>query len=247
MRARPATITQTPQYIAEARELDAQLKSLSANELSKAMHISPQLAEKTRELIAAWTDDPAQQTPAIDCFIGDIYSGLRAGELSGSEREYANETLGILSGLYGLLRPLDGISPYRLEMGYKIPGPHFKNIYDFWKDKIAKQLPDGLIVNASSTEYMRVVTPFVDPARIITPNFLTFDPKTNQPVFRAVHAKIARGAFARWLITTQISDPRRFREFNDLGYSYDEVGSTSQEPVFICKEFGGKGLSVRLL
>jgi cytoplasmic iron level regulating protein YaaA (DUF328/UPF0246 family) len=247
MRVKPQKVAaHTPHFLAKARELNEYLKTLSREELKKEMHLSSTLAEKTKELIARWNDTPAQQTPAIDCFIGDIYSGLRAGEFTEAERQYAHETLGILSGQYGLLRSLDGIMPYRLEMGYTFADSSFKTLYSFWGDRIAKQLPEGLIINASSAEYMRSITPFVDLDRIITPNFLTVDPRTNEPIFRAVHAKIARGAFARWLVTTRITDPRLFKEFNDLGYRFDSARSTDLQPTFICQEFGGKGLSIRL-
>lgn len=234
-----------PALIRKASELGNYVKTLAPGQLEKSMRISRQMAEKTHGTLQAW--QPAGSTPAIDGFIGDIYSGLRAGELSEDERRYADETLRILSGLYGILRPLDGICPYRLEMGYKFPGARFANIYDFWGDSIARQLPpDGPIVNVSSVEYMRAVTPFVSAERIVTPNFLTLDPRTGTPKFTAVHAKIARGAFARWLITAKITNPARLHEFNDLGYRYDAALSTPRQPAFVCKTFGGTGLSIRL-
>lgn len=233
-----------PTFIKEAGQLGDRLKALSAAEIEKVMHVSSSLAAKTKETIDAWNAS-ASMTPAIDSFIGDIYSGLRAGELSQADRDYADATLWILSGLYGFLRPYDGIRPYRLEMGYKLPGTG--NLYDFWSDKIARQLPKrGTVVNVSSVEYTKAVLPFIDPERVVTPNFLTVNPKTGEPGFTAVHAKIARGAFARWLITTRITDPQRFSEFSDLGYAYDEPRSTPKEPVFICQKFEGLGLSIRL-
>jgi cytoplasmic iron level regulating protein YaaA (DUF328/UPF0246 family) len=246
MRMQKATSQQLhqPTFIKEAEQLGDLLMTLSVVEIAKAMHISPSLAAKTKEVIAAW-DSSSGQTAAIDSFIGDIYSGLRAGELSQTDRDYADETLWILSGLYGFLRPYDGIKPYRLEMGYKLPHPG--NLYDFWGQKIAAKLPkEGTIINVSSVEYTKAVLPFVDQKRVITPNFLTVNPKTGQPAFTAVHAKIARGAFARWLITTRITDPQRFGEFDDLGYKFDAAQSTPTEPVFVCTAFGGLGLSIRL-
>lgn len=232
-----------PALIQEATELGSYLKSLTPQEIEKSMHVSSSLAEKTKEAIDAW--QPEGQTYAIDSFIGDIYSGLRAQELSVDDRNYADQVLWILSGLYGYLRPFDSIAPYRLEMGYKLP--KYRNLYDFWGSKIADQLPpSATIINTSSIEYTKAILPFVDPARVITPNFLTVNPKTGQPTFTAVHAKIARGAFARWLITNRITDPARFAEFNDLGYLYDKTLSTPQAPVFVCQQFGGLGLSIRL-
>jgi cytoplasmic iron level regulating protein YaaA (DUF328/UPF0246 family) len=220
---------------------------LSAKQLEKSMHISATLALATRSLVASWNSEATDQTPAIDCFIGDIYSGLRAGELSGDDRKYADQTLRILSGLYGLLRPLDGICPYRLEMGYAFPDVKFKNLYTFWGDTLAKQLPStGLIVNVSSVEYTKAIMPYIDSKRVVTPSFLTIDPRTGKSAFTAVHAKIARGAFARWLVTTKITEPNEFYQFNQLGYRYNEELSTLEQPTFVCKTFEGKGLSIRL-
>jgi uncharacterized protein len=239
----PAGVLRQPVFLEEAEQLAALLKTLSTTEVQEAMHISESLAAKTQATINNWEN--GTQTMAIDSFIGDIYSGLRAGELSPADRDYADSTLWILSGLYGYLRPYDGIRPYRLEMGYKLP--RLGSLYDFWGSKIASQLPEeGIIVNTSSVEYTKAVLPHVDTGRVVTPNFLTVNPKTGQPAFTAVHAKIARGAFARWLITSRITDPKRFKEFNDLGYVFDASLSTPTEPTFVCTEFGGIGLSIRL-
>lgn len=237
----------TPQLLDQATELAAYIKTLSPQQLAKVMKISPTLANKTREVFAEWSVEPAQQSLAIDSFVGDIYSGLRASTLSTTDRDYAHQHLRILSGLYGILRPYDGIVPYRLEMGYRLPDAKYKNLYDFWDESIAKCLSkDELIVNLAAVEYSKTVLPFVDASRVITPRFLTIDPKTNEPVFVVVHAKIARGAFARWLITSRITGADRLPEFADIGYAFDAILSTAQEPAFVCYEFGGKGLSMRL-
>lgn len=236
-----------PQLINKTEEIAAYLKTLSIRQVEKSMHLSSQLASQTHDLIQEWTSKTESQTLAIDCFVGDIYSGLQASDLSKSDRDYADKVLWILSGLYGFIRPYDGIYPYRLEMGYKLPDAGFSNLYKFWGSSIAGCLPkDDLIVNVSSVEYTKAIMPFINPKDIVTPRFLTIDPKTNEPTFKVVHAKIARGAFARWLITTRLTDPAKFRNFNDLGYEYSESLSTPMEPAFVCREFGGKGLSVRL-
>lgn len=236
-----------PQLVDAALELQRYLRTLSPAELAKMMHTSPALATQTHQKIADWSTAPAVQTPAIDSFVGDIYSGLQASKLSVADRTYADQTLRILSGLYGVLRPLDGICPYRLEMGYKLPGSPFANLYKFWGQRIADTFPgSGVIVNVSSVEYSKTVVPFVDPARVITPQFLTIDPKTHQPNFVVVHTKIARGAFARWLITTRTTKVQGFSQFAEIGYVYDAGLSTPAEPVFVAQEFGGKGLSMRL-
>jgi uncharacterized protein len=249
MKTRPhAGVLRQPQLIKKVQELDMYLKRLAPSQLAKVMHISPSLANKTQALIAAWTTEPARQSLAIDSFVGDIYSGLRASELTAAERDYADETLYILSGLYGVIRPYDGICPYRLEMGYKLGGSSpYSNLYSFWDDAIAKSLPgNGLIVNLSSVEYSQTVTKFVDPARVVSPKFLTIDPKTGEPAFVVVHAKIARGAFARWLIQSRVQNSSELNGFREIGYEFNEALSTPAEPAFVCKEFGGKGLSMRL-
>lgn len=248
MKARPASSPlRVPLLIGKAEELAAYLKTLTPAQLAKVMHISPALAAKTHDLTAAWTPGPVGQTLALDSFAGDIYSGLQADTLSPADRDYADTCLRILSGLYGIIRPFDGICPYRLEMGYRLPNPPYSNLYNFWGDAIAKCLPSGgIIVNTSSVEYTNAVLPYVDQAKVITPQFLTIDPKTGEPTFVVVHAKIARGAFARWLITSRVTDPANFAEFAEIGYVFDRTRSTPASPVFICQEFGGKGLSMRL-
>ncbi len=236
-----------PQLLGKAIELDGYLKTLSVGQLSKVMSISRVLAEKTHKLIALWSASPDAQRLAIDSFLGDIYSGLQVGGWSPQDREYANETLRILSGLYGIIRPLDGICPYRLEMGYRLPESPCPNLYNFWAADIAGTLPkDDIIINLAAVEYSKAVTPYLDPKRIVTPTFLTVSPKTNEPAFVVVHAKIARGAFARWLVINRVKELARLPEFNDLGYVYSNKLSSELLPVFVCKKFGGIGLSVRL-
>lgn len=236
-----------PQLLDKAQQLDTYLKTLNAPQLAKIMRISPALAEKTQALIAKWTATPAEPSKALDSFRGDIYSGLQAPTFSAGDREYANQKLRILSGLYGIIRPHDGICPYRLEMGYKLPDSPFKNLYTFWGESIAACLPqEGPIVNLASEEYAQSITSFVDSSRIIAPKFLTWNAKTNEPTFIVVHAKIARGAFARWLIINRIQKMNELINFNDLGYRYNQELSTPNNPTFVCHEFDGKGLSLRL-
>ena len=241
-----------PLLLEKAQRLDAYLKTLSPALLARIMSISPALAEKTHAQIAAWTTKPAHQSLALDSFVGDIYSGLHANDLSPADRDYADQTLGILSGLYGIIRPYDGICPYRLEMGYKLPDPEWASLYDYWGDSIAACLPkEGPIINLAAVEYAQAVTPYVDAAapgagRIVTPKFLTVSPKTGEPSFVVVHAKITRGAFARWLITSRTQERSALTQFDELGYHFAEDLSTPDSPTFVCETFGGKGLSIRL-
>lgn len=243
----PAVAPSRPMLLEQAEQLAAYLQSLSASDIQLSMHVSAPLAEKTHDTLAAWNSNPADQSLAIDSFVGDIYSGLQAGDLDTDDRAYAQEHLRILSGLYGILRPLDGVRPYRLEMGYRLPDPAFASLYHFWDTAIAGMLPaEGVIVNVSAVEYTKTITPYVDASRIIAPRFYTRHPKTGKPTQVVVHTKIARGAFARWLITSRTTDPRDFKAFSALDYRYDAALSSQAEPAFVCETFGGIGLSVRL-
>jgi cytoplasmic iron level regulating protein YaaA (DUF328/UPF0246 family) len=243
---RSAKKLRQPELIDRARELAAYLATLTSKELEKSMHVSTALAAKTHGVLLDWTDAPEKQSVAMDSFVGDIYSGLRAGDLSESDRAYADEHLRILSGLYGILRPLDGICPYRLEMGYRLPDAKYTDLYKFWGESIVRTLPDsGPVINLSSVEYSRTVTPFVAKRRVVSPKFLTVSPETGEPEFVVVHAKIARGAFARWLITSR-AGVEQLHDFKEIGYRYDPRLSTPEEPAFVCDTFEGKGRSVRL-
>ncbi|HWH01396.1 MAG TPA: YaaA family protein [Pilimelia sp.] len=237
-----------PVLLERAEELVAYLRTLPPEELARIMRISADLAVKTREQYAEWSTKVERQAPAAAMFVGDIYSGVRIDTFSATDRAYADAHLRILSGLYGILRPFDGISPYRLEMGYRLPPGRYSSLYRFWADAIARQLPTrGRIINLAAQEYSKAVIAHVDGDRVVTPRFLTLDPAAGQPRFVVVHAKIARGAFARWLVTERVADTTEaICQFSDLGYRYDEGLSTPDEPVFVCAEFGGKGLSVRL-
>jgi cytoplasmic iron level regulating protein YaaA (DUF328/UPF0246 family) len=235
-----------PQLLESAEKLAGKYRKLSPVKLSTIMQISATKAADVQRMYGEWSADSAHQVPAIDAFIGDIYSGLQVQTWSVDDRAYAQQHLLILSGLYGGLRACDGIMPYRLEMAYKLPDG--KSLYHFWNDKIAALLPNptSQIVNLSSVEYTKALLPYID-MPIITPKFLTVSPKTGEPVFVTVHAKIARGAFARWLIQNRVDTISELTQFNDLGYVYDAAASTPEQPVFVCQEFKGIGLSVRLV
>lgn len=240
-------MTAQPALIIKTRELAAYLKQLTPAQIAKTMKISGKLADSTHGLIAGWTDDNDRRRPAVDSFLGDIYSGLQSAAWTDEDRRYANETLRILSGLYGVLRPLDGIYPYRLEMGYRLPDDRFRSLYDFWGDSVAKTIPQSeIIINLAAVEYSKVVTKYHDPQLVVTPEFLTINPKTHEPGFVVVHTKIARGAFASWLIRNRITNRVDILKFNELNYRYDKGLSTPERPVFVCEVFGGIGLSVRL-
>jgi len=248
MRSAPSRVTKTttPEFLKQATEISKFMKSLSEKEIASIMKISPALAKKTSELIGTWTDARDKQTPTVDSFLGDIYSGLQAHDLDARDRTFAQKHLRIISGLYGILKPLDGIFPYRLEMAYKLPNEKYRSLYSFWGDKLAKTIKGESIINLSSAEYGKAIFPNLENESVITPNFLSVNPKTKQPTFVVVHAKIARGACAHWLIKNRVTSFDELLDFNAIGYKYNKKLSAPGEPVFVAKEFGGLGLSVRL-
>jgi uncharacterized protein len=236
----------TPALLDKAEELIGYLRTLSPRQLSTVMQVSGPLADKTREQLSTWSTDPESQSPAAESFLGDIYSGLRVSSFTAADRRYADTHLRIVSGLYGILRPFDGIRPYRLEMGYRLPDRRYANLYRYWGSSIAEQLPaTGRIVNLAANEYSKAVLSHVDASRVVTPRFLTVEEQSGQPRFVAVHAKVARGAFAHWLVTGRVKE-KALVDFEDIGYQYAPELSSAAEPTFVCNEFGGKGLSVRL-
>ena len=240
-----ASAYQAPAFLHEAEELTKALQALSPTELQAYMQLSAPKAIQTADLISTWNSDAASARPAIDAFLGDIYSGLQVQSFNTADRAYANEHLLILSGLYGGLKALDSIHPYRLEMGYKFPHGSYKNLYEFWGSKIATLIPHThLVINLSAVEYTKAVLPHL-PNPVITPKFLTVSPKSKQPTFVTVHAKIARGAFAHWLIKNRITSLTELASFQSLGYHYDPSLSSAEQAVFVCQTFEGLGLSVR--
>lgn len=236
-----------PRFLKEASELHTYVQHLSIDELQKVMHVSQKLASEVATTFKTWKPE-ASNSAAVETFRGDIYSGLRALEFTDAERDFAQRNLYMLSGMYGLLRPYDSVYPYRLEAGYKFADEPYKNVYAFWGEKIAAQLPaEGPVINVTSAEYDALVLPYIDKSRVITPKFMTILPGKLEPKFVAVHAKIARGAYARWLIQRGHEDANSLEDFSDLGYVYDAALSSDRQPVYICRDFKGIGLSQRLV
>lgn len=234
-----------PKHINSAQELAKYLKTLNIDQIKDSMKVSEKLAVEIKRIINDWTT--VGTGAAMFSFRGDIYSGLQAENFNKQDIEYANKHLLILSGLYGVLRPLDAVSAYRLEMGYKLPDEKYNNIYKFWGDKLSSELKhDELVVNLTSVEYGKVILPSLNKSLIINPIFYTYNSKTKKNANVAVHSKVARGAMAHWLIKNRIEDAKKIKDFSNLGYKYDKNLSQPNSPVFVCKEFGGKGLSTRL-
>lgn len=236
-----------PQFASGAEELVKMWQNVSLPELQKLMKISEKKADEVAEMFGEWSvQAKTWQIPAIDAFSGDMYSGLQVSSWTAKDRQYAHDHLLILSGLYGALKACDGVLPYRLEMGYKLPDG--RSLYAFWAQRLATAVSRNIqiLVNLSAVEYTKALLPHIDSAvRVITPKFLTVDEKTGVARFVTVHAKIARGAFAGWLVRERIEDVTRLVEFAELGYKYDAEASTPEVPVFVCERFEGLGMSVR--
>ncbi len=235
----------TPRFIHEAAHLHGVLSKMDVPELMRLMDVTETLARQTKELIEQWTHGAA--SPAALTFRGDIYSGLSAASWDNADKQFAQDHLMILSGLYGVLRPFDGIKPYRLEMGYKVQAAAGLTLTQFWQQTFDGKLDRAeMYVNLTAYEYYKAVEKQLTGATVVAPKFLTLNPKTNQPMFVTVHAKIARGSLANWLIRNKVTDASDIKKYHELNYSYDEQLSTPAQPTFVCADFGGLGLSVRL-
>ena len=232
-----------PTMLDRSSELVTVMAEKSPDEIGALMSISPELSELNFDRFQEWQPPftPANARPAALAFAGDTYIGLDANN-SFSERDFthAQKTLRILSGLYGVLRPLDLIQPYRLEMGTKLATEHGKDLYSFWGDAITDELNEALdaspgspvLVNLASNEYFSAVHPNRLEGRIITPKFLD---SSNGGDLKMVgfFAKRARGAMAAWLIQNRVKSARAIQQFDAMGYEYDEARSTSGRPVFV--------------
>lgn len=236
----------TPRFIKQAAYIIEVLQNIDTDRLAALMGINDVLADSVKERIDEWNDG-SEGAPAALTFRGDIYSGLSASGWSKDDAAFAQKNLLILSGLYGLLRPFDAIKPYRLEMGYKLKLEDGLSLDKFWERQLADALnPEDSYINLTAVEYFKTIRGQLSSSVVISPKFLTVSEKTGTPVFVTVHAKIARGSFANWLVKNRVSDLGKIPDYDWLNYKYDKTLSTQTEPVFVCRRFGGLGLSVRL-
>lgn len=210
-----------PIFADETKKLLAEMKKLSPKQLGKLMDISPKLSELNYERFQNFNRQPKKQ--AILAFDGDVYAGLQAIDFTEKDLEFAQEHLRILSGLYGLLRPLDLIQAYRLEMGTELK----PNLYKFWDDKLTKELGDDVIINLASVEYFSAIKP----KNVINIHFKEM--KKGKPVVVALFAKKARGMMARYAIKNRINKPENLKKFNDGDYKFSKDLSNDANFVFI--------------
>ncbi len=226
-----------PVFADEAATLADIASALDAEALGRLMHLSPALARLNVARFAAFGSGEGVKQ-AIELFAGDTYSGLEAASLDPDELDYAQRHLRILSGLYGLLRPRDRIAPHRLEMGTRLANPRGRNLYEFWGDKIAARLAQearalntGTLVNCASVEYFTAADRAALGLRVITPVFL--EDHANGPRIVAVFAKQARGAMARFIVQTRLTDPGGLADFDRGGYRFQPEMSTPDRPLFL--------------
>lgn len=222
-RALPELSVSTPHFSAEAHSLAKSAAHVTQKRLSELMRISPRLAKLNAERFRDFADLP--ERPALFAFAGDVYTGFEARTLDDTGIAFAQDHVRMLSGLYGLLRPLDAIRPHRLEMGTRW-APRHKKLTDWWGDRIAallrSQLAEegsGVVLNLASQEYFAAVEGKLPGVRVIDVEFR--EPGPDGPRFVSFNAKRARGMMARWLCEHRIADVDAMRGFDSDGYCFD--------------------------
>lgn len=250
-----------PDMLDSAEELIEALRELAPQDISSLMSISDKLGVLNYDRYQQWSrpfsTDNAR--PAVLAFNGDVYTGLEADTMSDDDLQFAQEHLRILSGLYGLLRPLDLMQPYRLEMGTRFANSKGKNLYEFWGNRITEAINDhmdsigsvdsiesvdstesvdsiesAVLINLASNEYFKSVKPKQLNAEVITPVFK--DAKNGQYKVISFFAKKARGKMASYIIRNRITDAEAIKAFDLDGYYFDEASSEPNKPVFLREE-----------
>lgn len=235
----PTRRSTQPRFLEQSAALVEDARELRPEDIRELMGVSEKIAELNFRRFHNWATpfdrDNAKQ--ALFAFRGDVYTGLDADSLEAEEIAFAQQHLRILSGLYGLLRPLDLMQPYRLEMGLKFANRGGRNLYAFWGDSLTRSLNSELgrsgsrvLVNLASNEYFRVLQPGDLDAELVTPVFK--DLKNGKYKVISFYAKKARGQMARYILRERLNEPAGLREFAVDGYRYNPELSTAREPVF---------------
>ncbi|WLG94893.1 peroxide stress protein YaaA [Pseudomonas sp. FP198] len=237
----PATERFTqPQYLDHSQELIEQLREFSPAQISELMHVSDKIGGLNAARFGSWNPafTPANAKQALLAFKGDVYTGLDAQSLGEADFDYAQQHLRMLSGLYGLLRPLDLMQPYRLEMGTKLANARGKDLYAFWGTRISEWLNEALadqgddvLLNLASNEYFSAVKRSALKARVIDAEFK--DLKNGQYKIISFYAKKARGLMSRFVIEQRINDPVQLKHFDVQGYRYNAEQSSPNKLVFL--------------
>ena len=237
----PATARFTlPQYLDHSQVLIEQLRELSPQQIGELMHLSDKLSGLNAARFGSWTPafTPENAKQALLAFKGDVYTGLNAVDFNEDDFDYAQTHLRMLSGLYGLLRPLDLMMPYRLEMGTKLANARGKDLYAFWGTRISEWLNEALaeqgddvLLNLASNEYFSAVKKSALNARIINTEFK--DLKNGQHKIISFYAKKARGMMSRFVIKERINTPEHLKQFDAQGYRYSAEQSKPDLVVFL--------------
>jgi cytoplasmic iron level regulating protein YaaA (DUF328/UPF0246 family) len=231
-----------PEFLADTRKLVRIMRGYSAADLGKLMHTSEAISTLNEERYKTWktpfTSDNARAS--LFTFKGDVYTGMEAENFSAADLQYAQDHLRILSGLYGALRPLDLMQPYRLEMGTDLANERGKNLYAFWGDKLSLAIRrdlnvqgDNILVNLASNEYFSVLDKKVLDAEIVAPVFKDY--ASGQYRVLSFFAKKARGRMASWILKNRVKDVAELPDFSLDGYKYSKAESTPEKPVFLRK------------
>ncbi|MAP77217.1 peroxide stress protein YaaA [Halopseudomonas aestusnigri] len=241
----PPVIEQStqPRFVEHSVELIDVLREKSPQDIAKLMSLSDKLASLNVARYGSWEREstPNNAKQALLAFKGDVYTGLNAEDFSADDFAFAQQHLRMLSGLYGLLRPLDLMQPYRLEMGTKLANARGKDLYAFWGERISQWLNEDLaaqgdqvLLNLASQEYFGAVKPKALNARIIDTVFK--DQKNGQYKIISFYAKKARGLMARYVIKERLQDPEGLKDFNLDGYRFDPASSSENQLVFLRDE-----------
>ncbi|MFW1762143.1 peroxide stress protein YaaA [Acinetobacter calcoaceticus] len=228
-----------PRLLEHSAQLIEVCRKLSASEIANLMSVSEKIATVNADRFRDWKPefDFSNARQAIYAFKGDVYTGLDAYHLKDKDIDFAQQHLRMLSGLYGLLRPLDLMMPYRLEMGTKLKNLRGHNLYEFWGEIITNQINEDLaaiktelLVNLASDEYYKSVNEKKIKAEIVKPVFL--DQKNGKYKVISFYAKKARGLMARFIIENQLNKAEDIKAFNTDGYYFDAENSSAKELVF---------------
>ncbi|WP_421792377.1 peroxide stress protein YaaA [Hyphobacterium sp.] len=233
----PSPETTQPELLARAATLSKTTRNLTRSKIQQMMGLSDDLAQLNYERFRAFDPENKSGKAAVLTFNGEVYRGLGASDLDKDDLTWAQDRLRILSGLYGVLRPLDQIQPYRLEMGTKLHTRKGETLYDYWGSDIAKALNASLdaagtdtILNLSSNEYFKVVDKKALKANVIDVSFKEEKDGKSRPLF--MFTKVARGLMARWVIENRVTDPAQLSDFNIDGYRFDAEASTDNKLEF---------------
>ena len=229
-----------PDFVDESAELVARMRELSPPDIEQLMHISPKLADLNFGRFLNWTTtiDQTNAKQAVLAFKGDVYTGLEADQFSDSDLAYAQDHLRILSGLYGVLKPLDLMQPYRLEMGTKINNRKGEDLYAFWGDKPVDALnaqmqamATDVLVNLASNEYFKSINLQKLQGEIVTPVFKDY--KNGQYKIISFYAKKARGLMSAWILKNRVENKAELINFNVGGYRFNQAESQGNNLVFL--------------